>query len=122
MRLITHNMLMCHAKGCGAPGGFPLKIEEAELQEIDADYNEVFLRRILTRIDWPALVETAFSLGVDQLPAVPPESPDDALLRRVHHILLETMVKEGRMVCNGCGHIYPIRDGIPNMLLQETEV
>ncbi|KAJ3330597.1 hypothetical protein HDU76_005287 [Blyttiomyces sp. JEL0837] len=121
MRLVTHNMLMCHVKGCSGDN-FPLRIEEAELDSIEAEFNEGFMRRLVTKIEWNALVKTAFSLGVDQLPEVPPESIDEEFLRRLHRVLMETMVKEGRMVCNGCGHIYPIHDGIPNMLLQEDEV
>jgi len=31
-------------------------------------------------------------------------------------------ITSGRMVCQGCNHVYPIRDGIPNMLLTESEV
>lgn len=51
-----------------------------------------------------------------------PEEVDETLLRSLHHVLFETAVKNGRMTCQGCGHIYLINDGIPNMLLSEDEV
>ncbi|KAJ3415624.1 hypothetical protein HDV05_004500 [Chytridiales sp. JEL 0842] len=114
-------MLMCHAKGCTS-NNFPLRIEEAEVESLEAEFNEGFMRRLLTKLDWDAFVQTAFALGVDQLPPTMPEVVDEAMLQRLHKIALETRVKEGRMVCPNCGHVYPIRDGIPNMLLQETEV
>ena len=28
----------------------------------------------------------------------------------------------GKMVCRNCGHVYPITDGIANMLLHEDEI
>ena len=26
-------------------------------------------------------------------------------------------ITQGELVCNNCGHVYPINEGIPNMLL-----
>ena len=34
----------------------------------------------------------------------------------MHHALMEIHVKDGNMVCPSCGHIYVIKDGIPNMV------
>lgn len=39
------------------------------------------------------------------LEQVPPDAGDDA---------------ESRLVCTGCGLRYPVRDGIPNMLIDEA--
>ncbi|KAJ3114159.1 hypothetical protein HDU96_002503 [Phlyctochytrium bullatum] len=121
MRLITHNMLMCNVKKCTG-NNFPLRIENAELETCEAEFNEDFIKRISVKVDWPALSQTAFALGVDQLPTELPADLDDMELRRLHKVLLEVEVKSGRMVCPNCGHIFPIKDGIPNMLLQENEV
>ncbi len=33
----------------------------------------------------------------------------------------EVELKEGRIVCKGCGRKYPIKDGIPVMLVEESE-
>ncbi|KAJ3071343.1 hypothetical protein HDU98_005474 [Podochytrium sp. JEL0797] len=114
-------MLMCHVKGC-ATDNFPLQITEAELEQVEVEFNEDFMRRMINKIEWPALVQTAFALGVDQLPATVPEVIDEEFLKRLHRVTLETQLKEGKMICNGCKHVYPVTDGIPNMLLQETEV
>ncbi|KAJ3219130.1 hypothetical protein HDU67_002463 [Dinochytrium kinnereticum] len=114
-------MLMCNVKGCTS-NNFPLRIEEAELESLEAEFNENFMRRLLIKLDWPALSQTAFLLGVDQLPNEMPIDVEEELLRRIHRVIMETEVKAGRMVCPNCGHIYQIKDGIPNMLLQENEV
>jgi multifunctional methyltransferase subunit TRM112 len=37
--------------------------------------------------------------------------------RDLHRILLETCVKEGKLVCGSCGHEYAVREGIANFLL-----
>ena len=58
MKLFTHNMLMCHAKGCDAKG-FPLKIEDAETETRPTEFNADFLRRQAKMLDWGALVKAA---------------------------------------------------------------
>lgn len=59
------------------------------------------------------------------------QEPDEAFLQALHHVLLQVRsgalmlqlhVVEGEMVCPNCSHTYPIRNGIPNMLLAEHEI
>jgi multifunctional methyltransferase subunit TRM112 len=92
------------------------------MEETEADFNPSFVTKLLSRMDWAAFVQTALSLGLTGLPADLPADFDQDFLQKVHHIALEHKVKEGKMVCNGCGHVYPIIQGIPNMLLTNTEV
>ena len=61
MKLLTHNMLSCHIKG--VQDGFPFKIEATKVDEVDADYDPDFLRRMYPRLEWSALREAAQSLG-----------------------------------------------------------
>lgn len=35
---------------------------------------------------------------------------------------MEHYVVTGSMTCASCGHVYPIKQGIPNMLLHEDEL
>ena len=42
---------------------------------------------------------------------------DDQIMRDLHALLLETEVREGKMVCGNCGHEYRIKEGIANFLL-----
>ena len=41
----------------------------------------------------------------------------EKVLRELHTLLLETEVKEGKLVCGSCGHEYKIKEGIANFLL-----
>ncbi|KAI0034822.1 hypothetical protein K488DRAFT_77031 [Vararia minispora EC-137] len=121
VRLITHNLLACHAKGC-TTNNFPLQIKDAQLALREAEFNPDFLRGFIPRIEWAALVSAARQLGDESLPNEVPEMIDDDFLRGLHHVLLEIHIDEGAMVCPNCGHVYPISSGIPNMLLAEHEI
>ena len=61
MKLLTHNMLACHIKG--VQKGFPFKIEATKVDEVDADYDPDFLRRMFPRLEWSALREAAQAMG-----------------------------------------------------------
>jgi len=121
VRLITHNLLACHAKGC-TTNNFPLKFSNVKLALRDADFNPDFLRGFLPRIEWDALVQASREIGDMSLPLERPEMLDDDLLKQLHHVLLEIHVDEGSMTCPNCGHVYSISNGIPNMLLAEHEI
>ncbi|KAI0641722.1 Trm112p-domain-containing protein [Trametes meyenii] len=123
VRLITHNLLACHAKGC-TTNNFPLLFQDATVELREAEYSPDFLNGFLPRIEWAALVAAAHQLGDDSLPQEPPEGAlgDQEFLKKLHHVLLEIHVEEGAMVCPNCKHVYPISNGIPNMLLAEHEI
>lgn len=63
MRLITHNMLQCHVKGCNA-NNFPLELQEVVLEQEEAEMNEDFLRNMLTKIEYEALVATCLKVHI----------------------------------------------------------
>lgn len=44
---------------------------------------------------------------------------DEAVLRKVHHALMEVHLVEGELVCPETGRKFPVRQGVPNMLLHE---
>jgi hypothetical protein len=58
VRLITHNLLACHAKGC-TTNNFPLKFSNVKLALREADFNPDFLRGFLSRIEWDALIQAS---------------------------------------------------------------
>ena len=58
VRLITHNLLACHVKGC-TTNNFPLRFQDAKVELRDAEFNAEFLRNFLPRIEWNALVNAA---------------------------------------------------------------
>ena len=44
------------------------------------------------------------------------------VLQKLHHALLEIHITEGALICPETGRRFPIKNGIPNMLLHEDEV
>jgi hypothetical protein len=58
VRLITHNLLACHAKGCNT-NNFPLKLTNIELALREAEFNPDFLRGFLPKIEWDALIQAS---------------------------------------------------------------
>ncbi|KAH7910418.1 hypothetical protein BJ138DRAFT_1114112 [Hygrophoropsis aurantiaca] len=121
VRLITHNLLACHVKGC-TTNNFPLTFQDVQIELQEAEFNPEFVRNLLSRLDWAALVDAAKQVGDTSLPPEEPEMMDDDLLKKLHHVLLEIHVIEGAMTCPNCKHVYPISNGIPNMLLAEHEI
>ncbi len=60
MRLLTHNLLACHAKACQTTSNnFPLILKDVQLELIEAEPNDTFVKGFLPKLDWPALVKTA---------------------------------------------------------------
>ena len=140
MKLLTTNFLTCAVKACkSSPASYPLHFRDAVLERTEIAFNPLFMTNILPRINWDALKITAGELGLGA--TVPDENPSEALgegtgaemqvegaptekkemdeevLKRLHGLLLETAVTEGKLVCGNCGFEYPIKDGVGNFLL-----
>ncbi|GAA6052082.1 hypothetical protein JCM3770_006622 [Rhodotorula araucariae] len=128
VRLITQNLLSCPSRACAYPTNFPLTFRNVDkLLKVDAEFNEEFVRGVLSRIEWQALRKSAAELGNTDLPEQSPDltQPDSVsldLLQTLHHVLLEIVVADGEMVCPQCEHVFRIKDTIPNMLLAEHEI
>lgn len=58
VRLITHNLLACHAKGCNA-NNFPLKFQNIQLEFHESEMNVDFLKSFIPKLEWRALIDTA---------------------------------------------------------------
>ena len=58
VRLVTHNLLACHAKDCNA-NNFPLIFQNVRLEIREAEFNSDFIKTFLPKIEWNALVKTA---------------------------------------------------------------
>ncbi|KAF2441016.1 Trm112p-domain-containing protein [Karstenula rhodostoma CBS 690.94] len=137
MKLLTLNFLTCAIKTCkSAPSSFPLHPRDASLEVIETDLNLPFLKNILPRLMWDELRVITSELGLPDLPPTPPtredlvvaaedaavegeESEEEAsqTAKDLHRVLLETTVKEGKLVCGNCGHEYKVLEGVPNFLL-----
>ncbi|XP_050223067.1 multifunctional methyltransferase subunit TRM112 homolog A-like [Mercurialis annua] len=122
MRLLTHNMLSSNIKGVA--NGFPLRIEAETVIKKEVDFNPDFLKNMFAKIEWKALVDAAKAMGYAELP----EEAECAMLeseefmRKFHHAVLEVDLEEGALICPETGRKFPVKKGIPNMLLLEDEV
>lgn len=123
MKFLTTNFVKCAAKSCDASQqSFPLKYE-CELAQEEQAFNPEFIVHMLDRVDWSAVLSVASDLGNTSLPQNKPEGLDPTLeddqliLRELHNLLIETRLMEGKMTCGNCGHIYYIKNSIPNFLL-----
>jgi len=140
MKILTLNFLNCAVKTCRASSNnFPLHPKDAELVQDDIELNPQFLINILPRLEWAALRTTATEVppGRDEcfcasqlisvqlgFPTLPEQAPtaeelqdDEAMLKELHNLLVQTQINEGKLVCFNCGHEYGIREGIANFLL-----
>lgn len=97
----------------------------------------VMLRNLLKKINIQALLAAAKDLNIE-LPSsllqsageestLSEEVCDDILgsessSKALHHLLFEVHVQNGSLVCPESNRRFPIKDGIPNMLLYEDEV
>lgn len=112
VRLITHNLLACHVKGCNS-NNFPLTFKDVQIEIREAEFNPDFLRGFLPKIEWNALVNAArqvrvtlpplqehlnyprnLKIGDTSLPAEQPEMLDDEFLKSLHHVLLEVRTSQ----------------------------
>ncbi|GJC93768.1 Adomet-dependent trna methyltransferase complex subunit [Colletotrichum higginsianum IMI 349063] len=135
MKILSLNFLTCAVKACkSSAASFPLHPKDAELVQDDVEVNPQLLLNVLPRLDWTALRTNATEdgngrwvltysqkLGFPELPSEAPSAEqlegDDKMLKDLHHLLMETQIMEGKLVCGNCGHEYAIREGIANFLL-----
>lgn len=54
-------MLQCHVKGCNS-NNFPLQLSDVEIEIQETDFNPKFLRNMLSKLEWNALVKTALEV------------------------------------------------------------
>mmetsp|Transcript_25797 Transcript_25797/g.45806 ORF Transcript_25797/g.45806 Transcript_25797/m.45806 type:complete len:125 (+) Transcript_25797:126-500(+) len=124
MRLLTHNMLCNPMKGF--ENAFPLKLIPTKITKEEVKYNPAFIVNMIPKLDYKALTYAASTVGVKDLPSELPlqisAEQHDVLLRSLHHTLLEIHVEEGKLVCPKSNREFPIKQGIPNMRLNEDEV
>lgn len=129
MKFLTTNFLKCSVQACDTSNdNFPLSYDGSKCQleqDESVEFNPEFLVNILDRVEWPAILQVAADLGNTSLPPNKPvfenknslNEDEMAVLRDLHILLIQTSIVEGEMKCKNCGHIYYIKNSIPNLLL-----
>eukprot|EP01061_Rhynchopus_euleeides_P012849 TRINITY_DN22607_c0_g1_i1.p2 TRINITY_DN22607_c0_g1~~TRINITY_DN22607_c0_g1_i1.p2 ORF type:complete len:128 (+),score=67.53 TRINITY_DN22607_c0_g1_i1:85-468(+) len=126
MKGLTHNLLACLK--CSS---YPLKVQvdEGEVEQLEVEFDAAHILRVLPKLDWGGLLglqaDVKAYLPEDLIP-LPAEQPVDLrtneqLLRTIHFLVMELKVLNGALSCpaEGCTARFPIKDTIPNMVLNE---
>jgi multifunctional methyltransferase subunit TRM112 len=137
MRLLTHNFLQSNVKG--TEKGYPLLIEGQVVVVDESPMDKDLLLKLIPKLDYAvlrgAIEQVASSAGhqggveLPQLPTALPERSeqdgdwhDDDFLAKLHTAIMDVHVMEGNLVCPDTGRKFPIKEGIPNMILHEDEI
>ncbi|KAL3998698.1 Trm112p-like family protein [Acanthocheilonema viteae] len=122
MKLLTHNFLSSVFLK-GVTEGYPLILSATRKEIKQYEYNDSFLQRIIPKLNYDAFREAALSIGEgDKLPEQLPEKLEDELKNEMHRLLVCVEVIEGELKCPESGRVFPIREGIPNMLTSANEI
>ena len=124
-------MLQCNVRG--VENGYPLIIEidevDGAIEEIPTDFDREQVKIVAEKISWEGLLSAARNLSFpmevfEECGDTPTEAmlSDDSFLMSVHKLLFDIHVIWGNLVCPESGRKFPIKDGIPNMLLHEDEL
>lgn len=122
MRLIGQNLLCCNVKGCrSSEHSLSLVVERSEVRE--KTYSQDAVVRVLKYLHWDSLSSLINQLG-EPLPQTLTEEhlANEQFLQRLHRLLFEFEVLEGKLVCTNCKRVYPIINGIPNLNLFDAEI
>ena len=116
MRLLSYFSLRSHGKDVKV--GYPLILQIEHLEVRESECNEDFMRHIIPTLEWETLKKCAEAVSIVGLPAAYDVSllDDSDFLSFVHNLLLDIHVCKGKLVCPETGRVYPIADGIPNMM------
>jgi len=124
MRLITHNMLKCNIRG--VEDGYPLRIQAENIEIIESEFDADMIKSMILKINWPALISACSDMAFTELNGLEElneeAKSDESVLRRIHKVLFDVHLLQGHLVCPTSGRKFPVKDGIPNMLLHEDEV
>jgi multifunctional methyltransferase subunit TRM112 len=122
-------MLKCNIRG--VENGYPLRIEASSVEEIPSEFDPDMARAMAGKINFRALISAATDLAIpdvellqsgDGVTFTDEMLADEAVLVALHKILFDIHIIEGNLICPESGRKFPVKDGIPNMLLHEDEV
>lgn len=121
VNLLTLNTLRCSRKDV-VEGRLALTAARVEV-EPTSEYDAAFLQHLLPSLEWSQLREMAQVVGVTLPEELGKElAGDEAFLRALHHVLFDVQVLEGSLACAKSGQLFPIAEGIANMMLPEEVV
>ena len=117
---MTHNFLRSNVKG--TENGYPLLIEVTTLNCIESSsvIDKDLLLGLLPKINYPALLSAIQQVSPHCHP--PLEELPTELPTNLNRALFDVYLVEGYLICPDTGRRFPVKDGIPNMILHEDEI
>lgn len=97
-------------------------VEQSKISE--REYRANLVKKLAYKLDWSLFASTVTSMGQPGLPDTLEEGwlENEENLKTLHNILFQFDIIEGKLVCPNCERIYPIKEGIPNLILDEDEI
>ena len=133
MRLLTHNFLQSNVRG--TENGYPLIIEAEVVVMEESPLDTDLLLKLLPTLDYSVILGAVAQLSASttctlDFPELPSTLVSDAeelrkdtqLLTNLHTVLMDVHLLEGNLICPDTGRKFPVKEGIPNMILHEDEV
>ena len=110
--------------------GYPLKISAQEVVVEDSPVDTELVTKLLPKLNYPAVLTAVKDVSekVESVPELPGELPPEGeeleapTLEALHHVLFNIHIIEGELVCPDTGRKFPVKQGIPNMILHEDEI
>lgn len=103
-------------------------IEATQVVIEESPVDRELVVRLLPKLQYATLLEAARQVSgtcdepLPELPAELGSELDDATISALHTILFDVHVLEGNLICPDTGRKFPVKEGIPNMILHEDEV
>ncbi|KJH42818.1 hypothetical protein DICVIV_11182 [Dictyocaulus viviparus] len=148
MKLLTHNFLSSRFLK-NVTNGYPLILRANQKANKEVEFNEKFVLNMMPKVnttsslfidkigyeqcdfmrslkvDYASLYNAALSIGeAGNMPAALPEDWETnvPVLMELHRVMLCVEIVDGELECPDTGRKFPIKDGIPNLLVSENEV
>ncbi|EFA79243.1 hypothetical protein PPL_07661 [Heterostelium album PN500] len=121
MKILTHNMMACTKRQC-VGRGFPLLLEVKDVSKLEQEFNVEFTKNIFPKLDWKGITMVAAQFNLNLGPITEKSIEDEEFLKNLYNLLCNVKVMTGQLTCPNCQRVYPIDQGIPNMLLKEDEI
>lgn len=116
MRILSHNSLKCPAKD--VKEGFPLLLEVDDLEVVETECNDEFIKSLLPSLDWKAIGIAADAIGLKDIPREYDCKllQDADFIRAMHNMLMDIHVIKGCLICPESGRRFPIENRIVDMM------
>ena len=125
MKEITYNLLSCNKKGCADSNkNYPFIIKAEKIINIENPFDIEKTKMLYEKQDKIALNQFCNDLNLSKYDFTKIDEEtikQNEFWENVHKILNCVTIETGVCICPNCKREYPIKQGIVDMILQDTE-